>query len=110
MSCSPQEMPRCWHVGGLGKLSSFCPPERKFYQSSLWRILLFPFTKIVDSAVIARAKRKGHHWYAATTFRQPAGMVGLFSKYTKNVNIRVDAANEHAKDIVEPYNWHLRKK
>ena len=32
MGCSPQEMPRCWHVGGFGKLSTFCLTDREFKQ------------------------------------------------------------------------------
>ena len=27
MGCSSPEMPRCWHVGGLGKLFTFCLPD-----------------------------------------------------------------------------------
>ena len=46
MGCSPQEMPRCWHVGDLVKLSTFCLTDREFNRSFLWRFLLFPFTKL----------------------------------------------------------------
>ena len=46
MGCSPPEMPRCWHVGGFGKLFTFCLPDREFYQSFLWGFLLFSFTKL----------------------------------------------------------------
>ena len=46
MGCSPPEMPRCWHIGGSGKLFTFCLSDREFYQSFLWGFLLFSFTKL----------------------------------------------------------------
>ena len=76
MNCSPREMPRCWDVGGLGKLSPFCLTDREFNQSFLCRFLLFPFTKLPilwrNKYVIARAEFKrrplvrGHHWSPAS--------------------------------------------
>ena len=77
MGVSPQQMPRCWHVGGLGKLSTFCLTDREFNQSFLWRFILFPFTKLQilwsNKYVIALTKRKrpplvrGHHWSPVST-------------------------------------------
>ena len=79
MDCSPREMPRCWHVGGLGKLSTSCLADTEFNQSFLCRFLLFPFTKLPilrrNKYVIARTERKrpplvrGHHWSPASTLQ-----------------------------------------
>ena len=58
--CGPQEMPRCWHVGGLGKLSTFCLTDREFNQFFYG-----------DSFCFLLQNANGRHWYAATTGRQP---------------------------------------
>ena len=47
MGYSPQEMPRCWHVSGLGKLSTFCLTRRELNQSFQLRFILFSFTKLL---------------------------------------------------------------
>ena len=45
MGCSPPEMPRCLHVGGLGKLVIFCRTELQILVSivlSLVKIIIKP--------------------------------------------------------------------
>ena len=77
MGCSPQEMPRCWHVGGLGTLSNFCLTDREFNQFFM-DIPFVSFSEVADSMTqqirncpyTTKRKRpslvRGHHWSPAS--------------------------------------------
>ena len=40
MGCSPPEMPRCWPVGGLGKLFTFCLQDRNIMNNAVIKKLV----------------------------------------------------------------------
>ena len=70
MGCSPQEMPQCWHVGGLGKLSTFCLTDREFNQSFFMEIPFVPFYKVADS-VTQQIRNFPYKTQTATTGTRP---------------------------------------
>ena len=77
MGCSPQEMPRCWHVGGLGKLSSVALQTENltslFYGDFFCFLLQSCRFCDATNTQLPVQNTNGHHWYAATTGRQPVG-------------------------------------
>ena len=66
----PQEMPRCWHVGVFGKLSTFCLTDREFNQSIFMEIPFVSFYKVADS-VMQQIHNCPYKTQTATTATRP---------------------------------------
>ena len=64
--------------GGLGKLSHFCYTDREFYQSFLWRFILFPFTKLPILPILQQVRNCPYKTQTATTGRQPVQVLRKF--------------------------------
>ena len=74
IGCSPPEMLRCWHVGGLVKLFTFAPQTENF--TSLFS-LGFPFVSFYKIAepVTQQIRNCPCKAKTATTGRQPVVIV-----------------------------------